>query len=206
MDLDCSMDTVPTAAAGLGQLYLDDLRERSAQTRRLGEQALAQLEPEDWHRVYMPGDNSAAVLVQHLAGNMQSRWGLLRSGYRPGVDGEAPGRDRDAEFVDQGLSPAQLWERWDTAWATFEAALAALEPQDLTRSLAIRSEPHTVLGALQRQAIHNSGHVYQLVMLTKSLQGSDWQTASIPRGGSQAHNRELARRFGAGGRAEEPAS
>ncbi|GHG05760.1 hypothetical protein GCM10017783_17950 [Deinococcus piscis] len=196
------MDTsVPSGLPGsdLGQLYLDDARERSAQTRRLGEKALAQLEPGDWHRVHTAGDNSVAVLVQHLAGNMQSRWGLFRAGYRPGVDGESPDRNRDSEFVDQDLDPAQLRELWDRAWTIFEEALAALRPQDLSGQLTIRGEPHTVLGALQRQLLHNSGHVYQLVMLAKSLRGSEWQTASIPRGGSQAHNHDLASRFGVSG-------
>lgn len=180
----------------LGQLYLDDVRERSAQTRRLGEKALAQLAEDDWHRVHTGGDNSAAVLVQHLSGNLESRWSGLCAGYRPGVEGESPTRDRDREFIDQGLTPAQLQERWAEAWATFEGALAALNPRDLAQPLTIRGEPHTVLGALQRQLIHNSGHVYQLVMLAKSLRGAQWQTASIPRGGSQAHNQALARRFG----------
>ena len=130
------------------------------------------------------------MLVQHLSGNLKSRWSGLCAGYRPGVEGESPTRDR--EFMDQGLTPAQLQERW----ATFEGALAALNPRDLAQPLTIRGEPHTVLGALQRQLIHNSGHVYQLVMLAKSLRDNEWQTASIPRGGSQAHNQALARRFG----------
>ncbi|SMB93509.1 DUF1572 family protein [Deinococcus hopiensis] len=185
----------------LGDLYLTDTRERMCGVKRLGEGALTQLHSEDWHRVLSPGGNSAAVLVQHLAGNMESRWGALRGGYREGVDGEAPGRNRDAEFEEGGLSGGALLARWQEGWSTFLAALDALNPEDLTRTLTIRHETHTVLAAIQRQVAHYSGHVYQLVLLAKTLRGENWQTLSVPRGGSAAFNAEMQVRH-----AEQPPS
>ena len=75
----------------------------------------------------------------------------------------------------------QLWARWDAGWAVFQGALDQLQPQDLTRTLSIRGEVHTVLAAIQRQLSHYSGHVYQIVSLARHWTGADWQTLSIAR-------------------------
>ena len=172
----------------IGSLYLTEVRERLRGTKQLGDRALAQLPEDGWHAVLSPDGNSAAVIVQHLAGNLRSRWGGLQHGYREGVEGETPGRDRDAEFEDAGLTPADLLARWDDGWQVFFGAVDHLRPEDLTRALTIRGEAHTVLGAVERAALHASGHVFQLVFLVKTLRGADFQTLSIPRGGSGAYN------------------
>ena len=169
-------------------LYLSELRERLRGTRQLGDRALAQLPDDAWHTVLAPGGNSAAVIVQHLAGNLRSRWGGLQSGYREGVEGETPGRDRDAEFEDAHLSAADLLTCWDEGWQGFLDALDHLRPDDLTQTLTIRGEAHTVLGAVERAALHASGHVFQLIFLVKTLRGANFQTLTIPRGGSGAYN------------------
>lgn len=70
----------------------------------------------------------------------------------------------------------------------FLDALDHLSPADLTRTLTIRNETHTLLEAVQRQVMHYSGHVYQLVLLVKTLRGDGWQTLSIGRGESAAFN------------------
>ncbi|MFD1730139.1 DUF1572 family protein [Deinococcus malanensis] len=57
--------------------------------------------------------------------------------------------------------------------------------------MTIRGEPHTVLSAIQRQVAHYSGHVYQLVLIVKTLRGDQWQTLSIPRGESVAYTAEV---------------
>ena len=156
--------------------------------KALGEGALAQLAETDWHTVLSPGGNSAAVTVQHLGGNMHSRWAGLRHGYRAGLDGETAGRNRDAEFEEGRLGADELRAVWNEGWAVFLDALDHLSPADLTRTLSIRGETHTILEAVQRQVMHYSGHVYQLVLLVKTLRGDEWQTLSIGRGGSAAFN------------------
>ncbi|ACO45769.1 DUF1572 domain-containing protein [Deinococcus deserti] len=171
----------------VAELYLSDVRERMAEVRRLGDRALSQLDDAGWHRSLAGGGNSAAVLVQHLSGNMHARWGGLRGGYRPDYEGEPASRDRDSEFEESGLAPAELQARWDDGWAVFLDTLDHLTPEDLTRTLTIRGEPHTVLSAVQRQVAHYSGHVYQLVLIVKTLRGDQWQTLSIPRGQSVAY-------------------
>ncbi|MPY65375.1 DUF1572 domain-containing protein [Deinococcus sp. SDU3-2] len=175
----------------LADLYLSDVRTRMRGVKALGDGALAQLRPGEWHTALSDGGNSAAILVHHLAGNMHSRWGGLRGGYAPGVEGETPGRDRDAEFEEGDRTPDELRAVWEGGWTVFLDALDHLQPADLTGTLTIRGEPHTVLEAIQRQVAHYSGHVYQIVLLVKTLRGADWQTLSIPRGGSAAYNARL---------------
>ena len=137
-----------------------------------------------WHAVLGEGENSVAVIVQHLSGNMHSRWSNFLT-----ADGESGSRNRDAEFEDASLTQGQLWARWDAGWAVFQGALDQLQPQDLTRTLSIRGEVHTVLAAIQRQLSHYSGHVYQIVSLARHWTGADWQTLSIARGQSAEFNR-----------------
>ncbi|MEF2277967.1 DUF1572 family protein [Deinococcus sp. YIM 134068] len=180
----------------LADLYLSDVRGRMRGVKALGEGALAQLTDGEVDTVLSPGGNSAGVLVRHLAGNMRSRWGGLRSGYVAGAEGETLGRDRDAEFGDAHLTLPELWAEWEDGWRVFLEALDHLAPADLTRTLTIRGEAHTVLEAIQRQVAHYSGHVYQLVFLVKTLQGEEWETLSIPRGGSAAFNVEMRERHG----------
>ncbi|WP_104990297.1 DUF1572 family protein [Deinococcus sp. NW-56] len=175
----------------VADLYLSDVRSRMRGVKTLGDGALAQLQSGEWHTALSEGGNSAAVLVQHMAGNMHSRWGGLRGGYAPGMEGETPGRHRDAEFEEGNRAGDELRQLWEDGWTVFLDALDHLRPADLTGTLTIRGEPHTVLEAIQRQVAHYSGHVYQLVLLVKTLRGADWQTLSIPRGGSTAYNARL---------------
>lgn len=174
----------------LAEHYLADVQERMRGVKALGDRALAQLPEADWHTVLSPEGNSAAVIIQHLAGNMYSRWGTLRLGFHAGAEGESAGRNRDAEFEEGQRTPAELCQLWEDGWHVFFDALTHLAPHDLTRELTIRGETHTVLQAIQRQVAHYSGHVYQLVFLVKTLRGADWQTLSIARGGSAAFNAE----------------
>lgn len=174
----------------LAEHYLADVQERMRGVKKLGDGALAQLPEADWHTVLAPEGNSAAVIVQHLSGNMHSRWGQLRHGFQAQAEGESTGRNRDAEFEEGQRTPAELQQLWEKGWDVFFDALAHLEPDDLLRELTIRAETHTVLQAIQRQVAHYSGHVYQLILLVKTLRGPDWQTLSIARGGSAAYNTE----------------
>ena len=174
----------PGAGYEFGLLYLQDLRERVQGLRALGEGAMSQLSPEHWQAALGRDENSVAVIIQHLSGNMHSRWSNFLM-----ADGESGSRNRDAEFEDAGLTPGQLLVRWDAGWAVCQGELEKLQPQDLTRTLSIRGEAHTVLGAIQRQLSHYSGHVYQIVLLARHWVGADWQTLSIARGQSAEFNR-----------------
>ena len=145
--------------------------------KRVGEKAFAQLEhDDDFHRELAPDANSIAILIQHLAGNMISRWtDFLTS------DGEKLTRDRDAEFASSRLSRAALLGRWDEGWAAVFAAIEPLTDEDLGRIVYIRGEAHTVARAIVRQVQHYAIHIGQILYIAKCLKGDAWRTLSIPR-------------------------
>ncbi|HVG43970.1 MAG TPA: DUF1572 family protein, partial [Longimicrobium sp.] len=66
-----------------------------------------------------------------------------------------------------------------------EGALASLTPDDLLRTIHIRGEAHTVLGALSRSLAHTASHTGQITLLSKHYAGDTWKTLSIPRGQSK---------------------
>lgn len=165
----------------LGDVLLDSYIKRFKNTRQLGEGALDQLNDADWHRCDGPEDNSIAVIVQHLHGNMLSRWtDFLTS------DGNKYWRDRDGEFTAHPQrTPAELRELWAAGWACTLQALEALTPDDLLKTVTIRRQPLSVVDAINRQLGHYNYHVGQIVQLARHYRGSAWKTLSIARGASE---------------------
>jgi hypothetical protein len=163
------------SAPSPAQVVLDEARAVLRRQKALADRALAQLELEDWHRLLDGESNSIAVIVRHMAGNMRSRWtDFLHS------DGEKPGRDRDDEFALRNDRPDALIEVWEEGWRLTLAAVDALSPDDLGRTVTIRGEPHTAFGALLRQVDHYGQHVGQIVMLARHWRGDAWQALSQP--------------------------
>lgn len=91
-------------------------------------------------------------------------------------------------------SRTAILARWADGWRILSDALESLTPGDLTRTVTIRGEPHTVIQALSRQLTHQSQHAGQIVLLAKHAAGARWKTLSIPRGQSTAFTRGLADR------------
>jgi hypothetical protein len=175
----------------LGAHYLTDVRNRFASLKGLADAALEQAEV-DFFTTTGPEDNSLAVLVKHLSGNMVSRWGNLSG------DGESEARDRDAEFViSEGRDT--LMAEWEAGWQTLFTALDAQTADALLTTVTIRGEPHTLLEAINRQLSHYAYHVGQMVFLAKHFRGTAWETLSIPRGGSTAFNERMRGERGAEG-------
>lgn len=164
--------------------YLAETRSRFAKTKEQVERAVAQVDDAGFFAVLGAEDNSIAVIVKHMAGNLRSRFtDFLTS------DGEKPDRDRDAEFeIDAGDSRASIEARWEAGWSTLFTAIDALAPADLLRTVRIRGEPHTVVQALERQQTHHAHHAGQVVLLAKHHAGAAWRTLSVPRRGSAAFN------------------
>src|SRR5947209_13294772 len=101
--------------------------------RGLADRAVAQVSDEQFFAVPGNGDNSIAVIVKHMAGNMRSRWeNFLTS------DGEKPDRNRDAEFI---ITPddtrASLWANWESSWRILFSELRPLTDKDLSRVVTI---------------------------------------------------------------------
>lgn len=167
-----AVPTPPDSAALLLQETVACFRRQKA----LADRAMAQLADEDWHAALDPESNSIAVIVQHLAGNLRSRWRDFLT-----TDGEKPDRNRDGEFEDAGLTPAALLASWEDGWSVALASLDALSAEDLTKTVTIRGEPNSVAMAVVRALDHAAGHVGQIVMLAKHRRGAQWQTLTIPR-------------------------
>lgn len=161
--------------------YLEEARRQLRGHKRMGEGAMTQLREQDFFVKLDPESNSVAILVRHLAGNMRSRFtDFLTS------DGEKPDRFRDREFE---LTPAttrdEVMKWWEDGWACVFAAIDALGPEDVLRTVSIRGEPHTVLQAINRQIAHYAQHIGQIVFVAKHLRSTEWKTLSIPRGKSE---------------------
>jgi hypothetical protein len=179
----------------VARAYLDDSYRAFRGYRRLAEGALAQVSDEDLFRLMDPEANSIAVLMQHIAGNIRSRWkDFLTS------DGEKPNRHRDREFEARIATRGELMREWDDAWDLLLATIQSLKPEDVLREITIRGEKHTVLYAIQRQVTHYAYHVGQLVFLAKHFRGAEWKSLSIPKGKSEDFNQRMA----AGERPDHP--
>ena len=119
---------------------------------------------------------------------MLSRWtDFLTS------DGEKSWRKRDEEFEEQQLPAGRLKTLWEEGWKCFLDALYSLTPGDLERSITIREETLTVIDAINRQLAHYPYHVGQIVFIAKMIKDKEWQSLSIPKGGSAAYNKNLKR-------------
>jgi len=167
-------------------LYLRDVVEQFRQLKSLADRAMAQVRDEDIFATLDAEANSLAVLIQHMAGNMRSRWtDFLTS------DGEKPDRNRDSEFVvAAGTSRADLEARWEEGWRCLFQTLTALSEEDLALTVLIRAEPHSVIKAINRQLTHYGYHVGQIVFLAKHFASDHWHTLSVPRGRSRQFNAE----------------
>lgn len=170
-------------------LFLQDIRIQARKLKELADKALAQARDEDLAVTLDPESNSLAMIVQHLAGNLRSRWtDFLTS------DGEKPDRNRDAEFEPHGASRAGLLASWEEGWGRLFHTLDSLTVDDLGKTVLIRSEPHTAVQAINRGIAHAAYHVGQIVFLAKHFASAEWKTLSIPRGRSREFTQEMHRK------------
>jgi hypothetical protein len=159
--------------------------------KKLAEGALSQLSDDQLHQRLAPNLNPAAIIIQHLAGNMLSRWTDWLT-----TDGEKPTRDREAEFEDRRLTRAELMQLWERGWSAVFAALDALTPDDLSRTITIRGQPHSIPDAVNRQISHYGYHTGQLHFLARGLAGDqNWNWQTVAPGKTQDFNREMARQY-----------
>lgn len=165
--------------------YLESVIKQFQYYKVLGEKAMAQLEPEQLFLEMNDDSNSVATIVQHLSGNMLSRWtDFLTS------DGEKEWRNRDAEFDSafHGNDKENILQLWEKGWECLFAALNGLSSEQLTSIIYIRNEGHTVVEAINRQLAHYPYHIGQIVFLAKMLKKDPWTSLSIPKNSSTSYN------------------
>lgn len=157
--------------------YLQVVRARYAVLRKDAEKAIAQAPDDGLHWMPDAESNSIAILMQHLAGNLKSRFTDMMT-----TDGNKPDRDRDAEFVDQKVrSRAELMKLWNEGWAAAEKQLALLKDSDLEETITIGGRKTNAMEALEGNLNHAAYHIGQIVYVAKHVAGPNWKTLSIPR-------------------------
>lgn len=162
---------------------LDSIVKQFEYYKMLGDKAMAQVPDEKLFWQFNSESNSIAIVVKHLWGNMLSRWtDFLDS------DGEKAWRNRDAEFEGDFQTREEIVEKWNEGWECLFSAIKPLNEDDLQRIIYIRNQGHTVQEALNRQLAHYPYHVGQIVYIAKMIVGKDWESLSIPKGGSASYN------------------
>lgn len=168
------------------ETFLAAVLQRMQEQKTLADKTFAQLSAQQMLQTPADGSNSIAIIVQHMCGNMHSRWTNFLT-----EDGEKPGRNRDAEFEPVSYSKQELLQLWEKGWALFLDALRSLTAADLNKTIYIRSQALSVIDAIIRQVAHYSHHCGQIVFLGKALVGTNFQSLSIPKGASQQFNQNI---------------
>lgn len=164
-----------------GNAFIDDALLQFRKYKKMGEEAMAQISEKDFFRLLDKDTNNIALIVKHMAGNMRSRWTDFLT-----TDGEKPNRHRDTEFeIYDDDSKKSLMRQWEEGWQLVFDAIEPLNGDDLMKTIYIRSEPHSVMQAINRQLTHYAYHVGQIVFLAKHFAGPKWKSLSIPKGKSK---------------------
>lgn len=176
------------------ETFLNSAKKQFLYYKAIGEKAMEQLEPEQLFFAVNEDTNSISVIVNHLHGNMLSRWtDFLTS------DGEKEWRNRDTEFEEQapglnarGASFAEaktlLLQKWHEGWDCLLNGINDLKPEQLSETIYIRNEGHSVVEAINRQLAHYPYHVGQIVFYAKMLKKEAWISLSIPKNKSGEYN------------------
>src|ERR1700731_1649597 len=144
--------------------YLQDSISLFRYYKKLGERAMEQCPDEGLFATLDPESNCIAVIVKHMVGNMRSRWRNFLT-----TDGEKPDRNRDTEFQDAPKTREELMAVWGAGWKYVFDALEPWGEADLGKTVTIRTEPHSVMQAINRQVAHYSHHIGQIVYAAKHL-------------------------------------
>ena len=173
--------------------YLKSAKQQFQYYKQLGDKTMAQLSDEQLYWQYNEASNSIAIMVNHLWGNMMSRWTDFLT-----TDGEKDFRKRDQEFeLSVGIAiegstyrRKDLQIKWEEGWACLFMALESINEEYFDTVVYIRNQGHSIPEAVNRQMMHYAYHVGQMVYLGKMIKGDDWQSLSIPKGNGKAYNAE----------------
>lgn len=166
--------------------YLEDSIPLLRHYKKLAERAIAQATEQQLYQLLDPDANSIAIVMQHMAGNMKSRWTNFLS-----EDGKKPRRNRDSEFEQPPATREALLQLWEDGWDCTFQALESLTDADLSRTVSIRGEAHSVMQAINRQIAHYPYHCGQIVLLAKHFQHAQWTSLTVPKGRSEEFNAKV---------------
>lgn len=164
-------------------MIIESIKSEYQRYKSGAEMAIVQVKDDDLHKVFGEDGNSIAVIMNHISGNLKSRFTNFLT-----EDGEKSWRNRDEEFEEKLEDRTILLKKWDEAWRILFDEINSLKDSDLGKVVRIRGKELTVSDALQRSLAHVSYHVGQIVLLARTHVGSEWKSLSIPRGKSQEYN------------------
>ena len=166
--------------------YLEDSILLLRYYKKLAERAISQATEPQLYQLLDDDANSIAIVMQHMAGNMKSRWTNFLS-----EDGEKPWRNRDSEFEQPPATREALLQLWEEGWHCVFQTLESLTDADLSRTVPIRGEVHSVMQAINRQIAHYAYHCGQIVLLAKHFQHAQWTSLTVPKGKSAEFNAKV---------------
>lgn len=170
----------------IAETFLSSAKKRFKEYKTLGDKTFAQLGDDNMHHQPNEASNSLAIIIQHMHGNMLSRWTNFLT-----EDGEKSWRNRDEEFERQQYSKEQLLTLWEEGWKVCLETMESLREDDLLKTITIRTQPLIVIDAINRQLAHYSYHAGQIVYLGRWMKDAAWQSPTIPKGDSQAYNDKM---------------
>ena len=156
--------------------FLTAIAARFKSCKELGDKTLEKLSLEQLHYSPDAESNSITIIIQHLYGNMVSRFTNFLT-----EDGEKSWRKRDGEFIAMDVSKEDLLCFWETGWSFVFETIKMLEDAHLMQTVSIRNEPLYVFDALLRQLAHYNYHVGQIVYMGKMQLQESWTSLSIPK-------------------------
>ncbi|CAN5410139.1 DUF1572 domain-containing protein [soil metagenome] len=149
--------------------WLEELVQRFRSDKAMIEKAIAQLSDDELRKRPAPSFNSIAVIMQHLAGNLISRWTDFLT-----TDGEKPDRNREDEFDDVARSRAELMQYWERGFSVLFGSLGSLRADDMNKTVYIRGEAHTVPKAIVRAMDHVAYHTGQILFIARLVHSGEW--------------------------------
>lgn len=165
--------------------YFESARKQFEYYKLLGDQTFAQLTDEQIVKTISTESNSIAIIVNHISGNMLSRWTDFLSS-----DGEKEWRNREQEFQAIIQNKKQLSECWEKGWKCLFEALDSINESNQNQLVYIRNQGHTIPEAIGRQLCHYAYHIGQITFIGKCLLNEQWLSLSIPKGNSEKYNEE----------------
>ncbi len=165
--------------------YLQSVNKQFQYYKLLGEKTFSQLSDDQLFHKASEESNSIAIIVNHLSGNMLSRWTNFLS-----EDGEKSWRKRDKEFEDLIKTRNELRHTWEMGWNCLFDAMDSIDENNFDQEIYIRNQGHTITEAINRQLAHYAYHVGQIVFIGQMIKKGDWQSLSIPKGNSRIYNQE----------------
>lgn len=157
-----------------GNIWLDEIKQRFQTDKGMVEKAIGQLTDAELHQRPAASFNSIAVIMQHVAGNLISRWTDFLT-----TDGEKPDRNREGEFDDMKRPRAELMQHWDRGFSVLFESLNSLTEAEMTKTVYIRREAHSVPKAIVRSIDHVAYHTGQILFIARLVHSGEWDYVTM---------------------------